>query len=76
MKSKDYKMLPSIVDENNKILKQVRIEEIQEQLSLDDNIYKLSEYAIELKLDAIQEQLDYIVNVLEDIEEYKSFIAI
>lgn len=53
MKSKDYKMLPSIVDENNKILKQVRIEEIQEQLSLDDNIYKLSEYATELKLDAI-----------------------
>lgn len=69
MKSKDGKLLPNIVDENNKILKQIRIEEIHEQLSLSDNIYKLSEYATELKLDAIQEQLDYIVNVLVDIEK-------
>ena len=69
MKNKDGEILPNIVDENNKIVKQIRIEEIQEQLSFTNNIDKLCEYATEQKLDAMQEQLDYIVDLLEDIEK-------
>ncbi|WP_343336955.1 hypothetical protein TPELB_21030 [Terrisporobacter petrolearius] len=68
MENKNGEMLPNIVGANNKIIKQVRIEEVQEQLN-SNTIRKLGEYSIERKLDSIQEQLDYIVSVLEDIEK-------
>lgn len=66
MQSKDGKILPNIVGANNKIIKQVNIVEIQEQLT-SNNVNKLGEYLIEQKLDSIQEQLNYIVELLESI---------
>ena len=66
MRSKDGKILPNIVGADNKIIKQVNIVEVQEQLT-SNNINDLGEYLIEQKLDSIQEQLDYIVDLLEDI---------
>lgn len=68
MQSKNGEILPNIVGADNKVIKQVRIEEVQEKLN-SNNINKLGEYLLEQKLDSIQEQLDYIVDILEDIEK-------
>lgn len=68
MESKAGEILPNIVDGKNKIVKQVRLEEIKEKLD-DKRIDKLREYAIEQKLDAIKEQLECIMLVVEDIEK-------
>lgn len=68
MESKSGEILPSIVNSKNKIVKQVRLEEIQEKLD-DKRIDKLREYITEQKLDAIKEQLEFIMCALEDIEK-------
>ncbi len=67
MESKAGEILPNIVDSKNKIIKQVKLEEIKEGLD-DKKLDKLGEYATEQKLDAIKEQLECIMCVLEDIE--------
>lgn len=68
MKSKAGETLPSIVDSKNKIIKQVRLEEIKEKLD-NKKVDKLSVYALEQKLNAIKEQLECIMFVVEDIEK-------
>lgn len=68
MESKAGEILPNIVDGKNKIVKQVRLEEIKEKLD-DKSVDKLAEYATEQKLDAIKEQLECIMCVVEDIEK-------
>lgn len=68
MKSKSGELLPNIVNGKNRVVKKVRIEEIQEKLD-KDKIDKLSEYALEQKLDAIKEQLECILCIVEDVEK-------
>jgi len=67
MESKTGEILPNIVDGKNNIVKQVRLEEIKEKLD-DKRVDKLGEYATQQKLDAIKEQLECIMFVVEDIE--------
>ncbi|MPQ42842.1 hypothetical protein [Clostridium tarantellae] len=68
MKSKTGEILPNIVDDKNKIVKQIRLEEVKEDLNNTD-INKLGEYVLEQKLDAIKDQLECIMIVVEDIEK-------
>lgn len=68
MESKSGEILPNIVDSKNKIVKQVRLEEIKEKLD-DKKVDKLGEYALEQKLDAIKEQLEHAICLLEDVDK-------
>lgn len=68
MESKTGEILPNIVDGKNKIVKQVRLEEVKEKLD-DKKVDELGEYATQQKLDAIKEQLECIMCVVEDIEK-------
>lgn len=68
MESKAGEILPNIVDSKNKVVKQVRLEEIKEKLD-DKRVDKLGEYATKQKLDSIKEQLECIMCVIEDIEK-------
>ncbi|WP_017416454.1 hypothetical protein [Clostridium tunisiense] len=69
MESKKGEILPSIVDSKNKVVKQVRLEEVKEQLDDKKKLDKLGEYALEQKLDAIKEQLECIICIVEDVEK-------
>ena len=66
MESKGGEILPNIVNHKNKIVKQVRLEEVKQKLD-DKKVDKLGEYALEQKLDAIREQIEEVVCLLEDI---------
>ncbi len=68
MESKGGEILPNIVNHKNKIVKQVRLEEVKQKLD-DKKVDKLGEYALEQKLDAIREQIEEVVCLLEDIEK-------
>lgn len=68
MESKTGEILPNIVDGKNKIVKQVRLEEVKEKLD-DKKVDELGGYATQQKLDAIKEQLECIMCVVEDIEK-------
>ena len=68
MESKTGEILPNIVDGKNKIVKQVRLEEVKEKLD-DKKVDELGEYATQQKLDAIKEQLECIMCVVEDVEK-------
>lgn len=68
MESKSGELLPNIVDSKHKIVKQVRLEEIKEKLD-DKRVDKLGEYALEQKLDAIKEQLEHAICLLEDVDK-------
>ncbi len=68
MENNRGEILPNIVNSKNKIIKQIRLEEIQEKLD-DTKIDKLGEYITEQKLDAIKEQLECIMCLLEDIDK-------
>lgn len=68
MESKTGEILPNIVDGKNKIVKQVRLEEVKEKID-DKKVDKLGEYATQQKLDAIKEQLECIMCVVEDVEK-------
>lgn len=68
MESKSGEILPNIVDDKNKIIKQVRLEEIKEKLD-NKKVDKLEEYILEQKLEAIKEQLEHAICLLEDIDK-------
>ncbi len=68
MESKTGEILPNIVDGKNKIVKQVRLEEVKEKLD-DKKLDELGEYATQQKLDAIKDQLECIMCVVEDVEK-------
>lgn len=62
MESRNGEILPNIVNSKNRIVKQIRLEEVKKQLN-ENNIEKLEGYMIEEKLNNIQNQLDYILEV-------------
>lgn len=66
MKSKTGEILPNIVDGNNKIVKQIRLAEIEDKL--DNKAFeKFGEYALQQQLDIINDKLENITYFLEDI---------
>lgn len=68
MESKTGEILPNIVDGKNKVVKQVRLEEVKEKLD-DKKVDELGEYVTQQKLNAIKEQLECIMCVIEDVEK-------
>lgn len=69
MKSLDGSLLPNIVDENNQIVKKVRLEEMElfpQDLSA---VNQLSDKILNHKLDALSDQMDVIIDLAREINQ-------
>lgn len=69
MKSLNGSLLPNIVDENNQIVKKVRLEEMQlfpQDLSA---VNQLSDKILNHKLDALSDQMDVIIDLAREINQ-------
>ncbi|UOW69763.1 hypothetical protein [Paraclostridium bifermentans] len=66
MKNKRGEILPNIVDSNNKIVKQIRLTEIEDKLD-SQAFEKFGEYSLHQQLDKIDDKLENITYLLEDI---------
>ncbi|MBG9978876.1 hypothetical protein [Ruoffia tabacinasalis] len=69
MKSLNGSLLPNIVDENNQIVKKVRLEEM-ELFTQDLNaVNQLSDKILNHKLDALSDQMDVIIDLAREINQ-------
>ncbi len=69
MKSLNGSLLPNIVDENNQIVKKVRLEEMElfpQDLSA---VNQLSDKILNHKLDALSDQMDVIIDLAREINQ-------
>lgn len=69
MESLDGSLLPNIVDENNQIVKKVRLEEMElfpQDLSA---VNQLSDKILNHKLDALSDQMDVIIDLAREINQ-------
>lgn len=69
MRAKTGEILPSIVDSKNKLLKQIRLEEIEITPEDLDTVEELNSKILNQKLDAISVSLDNIMEVAEEINK-------
>lgn len=69
MRAKTGEILPSIVDSKNKLLKQIRLEEIEITPEDLDAVEELNSKVLNQKLDAISASLDNIMEVAEEINK-------
>ena len=69
MESLDGSLLPNIVDENNQIVKKVRLEEMELSPQDFSAVNQLSDKILNRKLDALSDQMDVIIDLAREINQ-------
>lgn len=69
MEALDGDLLPNIVDENNQIVKKVRLREIEVSPQDFNAVNQLSDKVLNRKLDALSDQMDVVIDLAIEINQ-------
>ena len=69
MEAKDGSLLPSIVDINNRIVKNTRLEEMKLAPKDINSVNELSDKILNRKLDNLSDQMDVIIDIAREINQ-------